>query len=433
MKTGNKVKIYTVSEITRRISNLLEDNFPGIWVEGEVSDYKKHFPSGHIYLTLKDEHAQLKCMIYKDIGKSIKFELKNGLKVLSFGRIGVYSPYGTYQLYIERIEPRGLGALQLAFEQLKERLYKEGLFSIEHKRPIPLLPRKIGVVTSSSGAAIRDILNGINKRFPNIHIIINPVRVQGKEAAKEIAQAIKEFNQFYKDVDVLIVGRGGGSLEDLWAFNEEVVARAIFSSRIPVISAVGHEIDRSISDFVADRVAGTPTKAAEIVVARKKELEEKLLNYSRRLRSGLKHYSQELDKRLSSLARNRFFRQPKNLIIQQQQHLDDLSVQLKRNFLSYISMKKEKLIDVKVLKKSMQQYIRLKEEKFKSYVGKLESLSPLAILTRGYSLTLQLPSKKILKDIKSIKKKDVVQTILSNGRFISVVEEVNEDTTYGTK
>ena len=432
MKTDNKVKIYTVSEITKRISSLLEDNFPGVWVEGEISNSEKVY-NGIIYPKLKDKFAILECIIFRDIASRIKFKLKDGLKVLCFGRIGVFPPHGRYRLYIERIEPRGLGALQLAFEQLKERLYKEGLFSIEHKRPIPLLPRKIGVVTSLSGAAIRDILNGINKRFPNVHIIINPVRVQGKEAAKEIAQAIKEFNQFYKDVDVLIVGRGGGSLEDLWAFNEEVVARAIFSSRIPVISAVGHEIDRSISDFVADRVAGTPTKAAEMVIAKKEELEKNLLNYSRRLRSALRHYSQELDKRLSTLARSRFFKRPEQLIIQRQEYLADMAIQLRRNFLNYINMKKEKLIDVKVLKKSMQQYIRLKEEKFKSYVGKLESLSPLAILTRGYSLTLQFPSKKILKDIKSVKKKDVVQTILSDGRFISVVEEVNEDTTYGTK
>ena len=432
MKTDNKVKIYTVSEITKRISSLLEDNFPGVWVEGEISNSEKVY-NGIIYPKLKDKSAILECIIFRDIASRIKFKLKDGLKVLCFGRIGVFPPHGRYRLYIERIEPRGLGALQLAFEQLKERLYKEGLFSIEHKRPIPLLPRKIGVVTSLSGAAIRDILNGINKRFPNVHIIINPVRVQGKEAAKEIAQAIKEFNQFYKDVDVLIVGRGGGSLEDLWAFNEEVVARAIFSSRIPVISAVGHEIDRSISDFVADRVAGTPTKAAEMVIAKKEELEKNLLNYSRRLRSALRHYSQELDKRLSTLARSRFFKRPEQLIIQRQEYLADMAIQLRRNFLNCINMKKEKLIDVKVLKKSMQQYIRLKEEKFKNYVGKLESLSPLAILTRGYSLTLQLPSKKILKDIKSIKRKDVVQTILSNGRFISVVEEVNEDTTYGTK
>ena len=228
MKTDNKVKIYTVSEITKRISSLLEDNFPGVWVEGEISNSEKVY-NGIIYPKLKDKSAILECIIFRDIASRIKFKLKDGLKVLCFGRIGVFPPHGRYRLYIERIEPRGLGALQLAFEQLKERLYKEGLFSIEHKRPIPLLPRKIGVVTSLSGAAIRDILNGINKRFPNVHIIINPVRVQGKEAAKEIAQAIKEFNQFYKDVDVLIVGRGGGSLEDLWAFNEEVVARAIFS------------------------------------------------------------------------------------------------------------------------------------------------------------------------------------------------------------
>ncbi len=423
MKSSSEVKIYTVSEITKRINGVLENNFSSIWIEGEVSNYKKHPISGHVYLTLKDEHAQLRCMIYKDIGKSIKFELKDGLKILCFGRIGVYQIWGQYQLYIEKIEPQGYGALQLAFEQLKEKLQEEGLFEDEHKKPIPLLPARIGVVTSSAGAAIRDILNVINRRFPNVHVILNPVRVQGKKAAGEIAQAIKEFNQ-YKNIDVLIVGRGGGSLEDLWSFNEEVVARAIFSSRIPIISAVGHQKDFMISDLVADVRAATPTKAAEIVIGKKEELEEKLLNYSRRLRSGLKYYSQELDKRLSALTRSRFFRQPESLIIQQQQHLDDITIHLRKNFLNYVKAKKESLIDVKVLKKSAQQYIKLKEQKFKNYIGKLESLSPLAILTRGYSVTFQLPSKKILKNIKSVKKRDTVQTILSDGKFISVVKEV---------
>lgn len=424
MKSSSEVKIYTVSEITKRISSVLENNFPSVWIEGEISNSEKIY-NGIIYPKLKDKSAILECIIFRNVVSSIKFDLKDGLKVLCFGRIGVYPPNGKYQLYIEKIEPRGLGALQLAFEQLKEKLYKEGLFSIEHKKPIPLLPRKIGIITSLSGAAIKDILNGINKRFQNIHIIINPVRVQGKEAAREIAQAIKEFNQFYKDVDVLIVGRGGGSLEDLWAFNEEIVARAIFSSKIPIISAVGHEIDRSISDFVADKIAGTPTKAAEMVIAKKEELEKNLLSYSRRLRSALKHYSQELDKRLSFLTRSRFFKQPEELTIQQQEHLADIGIQLRKNFLNYINVKKERLIDVKILKRNIDQYIRLKEQKFKNYIGKLESLSPLAVLTRGYSVTFQLPSKKILKNIKSLKRKDTVQTILSDGKFISVVKEVS--------
>lgn len=424
MKLSSEIKIYTVSEITKRISSVLENNFPSIWVEGEISNSEKIY-NGIIYPKLKDKSAILECIIFRNVVSSIKFDLKDGLKVLCFGRIGVYPPNGKYQLYIEKIEPRGLGALQLAFEQLKEKLYKEGLFSIEHKKPTPLLPRKIGIITSLSGAAIKDILSGINKRFQNIHIIINPVRVQGKEAAREIAQAIKEFNQFYKDVDVLIVGRGGGSLEDLWAFNEEIVARAIFSSKIPIISAVGHEIDRSISDFVADKIAGTPTKAAEMVIAKKEELEKNLLSYSRRLRSALKHYNQELDKRLSFLTRSRFFKQPEELTIQQQERLADIGIQLRKNFLNYINVKKERLIDVKILKRNIDQYIRLKEQKFKNYIGKLESLSPLAVLTRGYSVTFQLPSKKILKNIKSLKRKDTVQTILSDGKFISVVKEVS--------
>ncbi|MBA7682440.1 Exodeoxyribonuclease 7 large subunit [subsurface metagenome] len=242
--------IYTVREITRRIRGKLESEFPDVWVEGEVSNLKKTL-SGHLYFCLKDEESQLNAAVFGYLERNFKFTLEEGLQIVAHGRINVYERQGKYQLIIDKMEPAGKGALQLAFEQLKEKLEKEGLFDPSHKKSIPLLPEKIGVVTSPSGAAIRDILNVIGRRFPNMEVILYPVRVQGKEAPPEIAEAVKSFNQ-REDIDVLIVGRGGGSIEDLWAFNEEIVARAIYASRIPIISAVGHEIDFTIADFVAD-------------------------------------------------------------------------------------------------------------------------------------------------------------------------------------
>ncbi|MCK4519062.1 MAG: exodeoxyribonuclease VII large subunit [Candidatus Omnitrophica bacterium] len=396
-------KVYTVSEINRRINDVLTDSFMSVWVEGEVSNYKKHPVSGHTYLTLKDEKAQLSSVIFKSAGDRVKFEIKDGLKVLCFGKIGVYQVQGKYQLYIEKVEPQGYGALQLAFEQLKEKLEKEGLFKEEHKKPVPLLPRKIGLITSSSGAAIKDILNSIDRRFSNVHIILNPVRVQGEGAALEIARAVEEFNRL-EGVDVLIVGRGGGSLEALWAFNEEVVARAIFASKIPIISAVGHQKDYLISDFTADVRAATPTKAAEMVISAKSELGEKLFNYSRRLVTGLRQCLQKLEKNLSSLAKSRFFKDPQELIRQKQQQLDEIANYFARAF---------------------SHFIQLKKSDFKTHCAKLDALSPLAVLGRGYSIVRGRTTDKVIKSVKDVIKGDVLETTLSDGKFSSVVREIH--------
>src|SRR3989338_1025217 len=243
-------RIYSVSELTRYIRVIWRDSFPAIWVEGEVSNYTLH-SSGHIYFSLRDANAVLKCAFFKRANEKLKFKLKDGMKVIAFGSISVYEARGDYQLIVEEVEPKGIGALQLQFQQLKEKLQKEGLFDEKYKTPVPFLPTRIGIVTSPTGAAIRDILNVTRRRFANVEIIINPVKVQGNTAKEEIAEAIRLFNRL-KNIDVMIVTRGGGSLEDLWPFNEEMVARAIYDSDIPVISAVGHEIDYTISDFVAD-------------------------------------------------------------------------------------------------------------------------------------------------------------------------------------
>jgi len=275
----NEVKpdnVYTVSEITKLIKEELESTFPLLWVEGEISNFHRHH-SGHLYFTMKDAACQLRAVMFRSEAQRAAFEMKDGLQVVCRGRINVYEPRGEYQIIVELVEPKGKGALQLAFEQLKEKLKKEGLFDPRFKKKLPLLPNKVGVVTSPRGAAIVDILKTLERRFARLHILIYPAKVQGEGAADEIVEGIDYFSQ-RPDMDVIIVGRGGGSIEDLWAFNEEKVARAIFRSKVPVISAVGHEIDFTISDFVADIRASTPTAAAETVIEKEASFEERIEN-----------------------------------------------------------------------------------------------------------------------------------------------------------
>ncbi|MGB2768335.1 MAG: exodeoxyribonuclease VII large subunit, partial [Candidatus Zixiibacteriota bacterium] len=263
-------RVYTVTEITREIKSLLERNLPAVWVQGEISNYLLH-SSGHRYFTLKDENSQIKCTLWKFRGERLQFQPADGISVMAWGNVTVYERGGQYQLDVAELVPVGLGELEIAFQRLKEKLFGEGLFDEEHKKPVPQFPESIGVVTSPTGAVVRDIIKIVLSRFPSVQIIVNPVRVQGEGAAEEIAGAIREFNR-YKKIDMMIVGRGGGSLEDLWAFNEEVVARAIAVSSIPVVSAVGHEIDVTISDLVADCRALTPSEAAELVTPRRDQL-----------------------------------------------------------------------------------------------------------------------------------------------------------------
>lgn len=393
--------IYSVSEITRYIRVVLEDTFPQVWVEGEVSNFMKH-TSGHMYFSLKDENSVLNCVLFKNVNQDIRFKIEDGLKAVCFGRISVYDKRGQYQFYVEKMEPKGLGALQLAFEQLKERLRKEGLFDEAHKRPIPYLPYRVGVVTSPTGAAIKDILKVTRERFQNIDFIINPVRVQGKGAELEIARAIAELNEF-GGVDVIIVGRGGGSLEDLWAFNEEIVARAIYNSKIPIISAVGHEVDWTIADFVADFRAPTPSMAAEKVIPKKEELRERIEEARARLKNALLGSVEALGSRLKQLAESYVLRQPLNMVRQHQQRVDDL---------------------IKGLHLRMGHIIKLKENVFNSIAGKLGSLSPFAVLERGYSITARMPDGNIVKNAASLKAGDKVRTRLKKGMFVSRVERI---------
>ena len=318
--------IWKVGELTERIRDLLAGAFRDISVEGEVSNFKAA-TSGHLYFTLKDAHAQIRCVCFRDQARGLKFRPEDGLHVTVRGSIGVYEPRGEYQIYVTNIEPVGLGALQLAFEQLKKRLEAEGLFAADRKKQLPLLPRCIGVVTSPTGAAIRDIVRVLKRRFPNAHLTLFPVKVQGEGAAKEIARAVNYFNKA-KTVDVLIVARGGGSLEDLWAFNEEIVARAIAESEIPVITGIGHETDFTIADFVADLRAPTPSAAAEIVVRSRLEFEKHIAENQRRIVQRMRYLISQWRHRARDLETHRGFRQIEILMRRRRQQVDELSSSL---------------------------------------------------------------------------------------------------------
>ncbi|MFA5143242.1 MAG: exodeoxyribonuclease VII large subunit [Candidatus Omnitrophota bacterium] len=401
MNEQREKHIYTVSELTKYVRGILEDSFPSVWVEGEISNFVLH-SSGHMYFSLKDAGAVLKSAMFARSNAKLKFKPKDGMKVICFGKISVYEARGDYQLIAEEIEPKGIGALQLQFQQLKERLQKEGLFDPAHKVPIPFLPTRIGIVTSPTGAAIRDILNIARRRFSNVEIIINPVKVQGESAKNEIAKAIHQFNEL-KNIDVMIVTRGGGSLEDLWPFNEEVVARAIYASDIPVISAVGHEIDFTISDFTADFRAPTPSAAAELVIPKKEDLVGLINTATARLNNALSGKLNRLAERLKAMSESYVLRQPLNMITQYEQAIDNL--------------RKDIAIRIDHL-------IKMRGENYNLLISKLEAFNPLAILKRGYSVSTKLPEGVILKDAGSLKIGDTVETRLGKGKFRGKVEEI---------
>ncbi|MBI5145009.1 MAG: exodeoxyribonuclease VII large subunit, partial [Candidatus Omnitrophica bacterium] len=385
--------IYTVSELTQDIKLILENTFGEIWVEGEVSNFSA-YPSGHFYFVLKDDAAILPAVMFSRANREIKFKIENGLKVICLGKIIAYSPRGQYQIIVEKIEPKGIGSLQLALEQLKEKLEKQGLFSPERKRQIPCLPMRIGVVTSLQGAAIKDILKVLERRFKNIRMIIYPVRVQGEGAKEEIAQAIQDLNLFNQEVsvseriEVMIVGRGGGSMEDLWAFNEELVARAIYHSQIPVISAVGHERDVTIADLVADVRAATPSVAAEIVIPKKEDLkgqiEELTADLKRILQDSIVSFQdtrEDLIHRLSlsidhllEINAGNFNALYRKLVL--------------LNPLVIARRYQERVMELaKQIYSGINHFFKVRNIEFHKAAEKLTSLSPLNILARGYSIT----------------------------------------------
>ncbi|MDP8234422.1 MAG: exodeoxyribonuclease VII large subunit [Candidatus Saelkia tenebricola] len=397
--------IYSITELTRSIKDILEGNFGYIWVEGEISNLRCP-DSGHIYFTLKDKNSELKSVLFKFSRSKVKFDLEDGIAVVGYGQITVYEKSGQYQLRVERMEPKGIGALMLRLEKLKKKLQKEGLFDEEHKKEIPFLPQKIGIVTSATGAAIKDIIKILKRRFSNMHILIYPVRVQGIHAGREIAEAIEDLNKMEKRVDIIITGRGGGSIEDLMAFNEEEVGRAIFKSKIPIISAVGHEHDWTISDMVADLRAATPSAAAELVVQKKSELEDKIYNSSKRIRASVMNMLDRKRENLEKLSGRYGLYRIKGLIPQKVQRLDEIMINLERNTGIIVKDNKERL---------------------KAILRNLENLNPLSILLRGYSITLDADTGKVLKTCRFLKTSQLVKTKLHKGSFISRVEKIDSN------
>ena len=391
-------QVYTVTHLTRQIKELLENSFPRLWVEGELSNFKRH-TSGHLYFTLKDENAQISCAMWRFRAGTLPFAPESGMKVLVEGDVQVYEKGGNYQLIIQQIQPAGIGALQLAFEQLKRKLHAEGLFDASHKKPLPAFPERIGVITSPTGAAIRDIISVLTRRFPGIEILLYPVRVQGDGAAQEIAEAIADFNR-YGEADLLIVGRGGGSLEDLWAFNEEIVARAIYASGIPVISAVGHEVDYSIADFVADHRAPTPSAAAEIAVRDRREVSGELNYYQEKLATVFRKQIDNQRTRLQRIQEGYGFRRPLDMIYQSNQRLDELQ---------------------RSIGASLNYYLQLQRSRLEKLEQQLRAINPEAILQRGFSICYK--DGKIVKDIAQLEENDPVRIQLAQGWFAAEVQQ----------
>jgi exodeoxyribonuclease VII large subunit len=430
----------TVGALTKYIKRKFDHDphLQEIFVKGEISNFKRH-SSGHMYFTLKDEKSRILAVMFSSSARSVKFEPENGMKVLISGEISVYEPSGQYQIYVKQMQPDGVGDLFLAYEQLKERLQKEGLFASERKRPIPKFPKTVGVITSPTGAAVRDIITTIKRRFPIANILIYPALVQGTQAAPSVAGAIELANR-QAEADVLIVGRGGGSIEELWAFNEEQVARAIVGSSIPIISAVGHETDFTIADFAADRRAPTPTGAAEIAVPHIDELAERILNRQSRLIRAMKERAVLQRERLGRLQKSYAFRYPQRLYEQKLEQADKMTEQLKRSAGRLAELKSEErdrllqrllrnhpkdlykeakethLRGNRALGRAMKEVLTKKQKEFGGMVSTLEALSPLKIMDRGYSLAYS-GEGKLLKSVSQVEEGDAVQVKLADGTF----------------
>ena len=439
-------RIYTVSDLTARIRDLLAKNFTDVTVQGEISNCRSA-ASGHYYFTLKDERAQVRCVFFKQQQRGMKFRPEDGIKVTVRGSVSVYEARGEYQIYVESLEPAGRGALQLAFEQLKKRLETEGLFDAKRKKPLPLLPSRIGLITSPSGAAVRDVVRILKRRFPNVHLTLYPVRVQGEGAAGEIVEALGYFSK-KRLVDVILLVRGGGSLEDLWSFNEENVARAVVASAIPVISGVGHETDFTIADFVADVRASTPSAAAELVVQTRREFDKHVFDLRARLEGSQRYRLLELSRRVHALAGRRGFRRPLDLLRQQRQRADELTSRLALGLRGRLESSGKRLNTARLhvasfdfrakivalrlrLQKTVhelgvreERLLRLKRERWERLTLQLQERGPLKVLERGYSIATDAAGK-ILSDAAQVQIGDAVTLQLHRGRLVSEVKKKN--------
>jgi exodeoxyribonuclease VII large subunit len=438
-------RVLTVSELTRAVKDTLEGRFGGFWVEGEVSNLRMH-TSGHVYFTLKDEEAQVRAVLFRSRVRRLRFEPADGLSVLAFGRLDVYAVRGEYQLVCEVLEPKGLGALQLAFEQLKARLAAEGLFDPARKRPLPALPRRVGLVTSPTGAAVRDFLRVVTRRFAGLQVLVSPVRVQGDTAAGEIAAALRTLNRL-GGLDVIVLARGGGSLEDLWAFNEEQVARAIAASKIPVVSAVGHETDVTIADFVADLRAPTPSAAAELVVREKTELVRQLVALRARLAQAIGKRTGRFADRLADFRRRRVHTGPGRPRPDRGRRVDDLGVPHRRALARHDARTRERLdraaraLRPALLAAPVRHQQRLagqlggrleravrgettrRRRAVEALAARLDGLSPLACLARGYAI-VALPSGAVVTRAGAVRVGERVTVRLREGGLGCRVEDI---------
>ncbi|MHB0955946.1 MAG: exodeoxyribonuclease VII large subunit [Pirellulaceae bacterium] len=394
--------VLSVARLSELIKETLAARFPAVWVAGEVSDVARP-QSGHLYLTLKDRDAQIRAVIWRGVAGRLRFELEDGMQVICCGDVDVYPPRGTYQLVIRQIEPRGLGALQQALLKLQRKLDAEGLFDPRHKKPLPRFPRRLGVITSPTGAAVRDFLEGLRQRWPGVEVLVIPTKVQGQGAAAEIVRALALANRLLPALDVLVVTRGGGSMEDLWCFNEEPVVRAIFASRVPVVSAIGHEIDVTLSDLVADMRAQTPTEAAQCVVPATEEIGAVLHHFLARLQSSLSTRAVSARMRLEALAQRRVFRRPLERIRDLERRLDELQVRALR---------------------AARQSARVARQQVLARANQLESLSPLGVLARGYSLTQRAADGVLIDRADSLEVGQRIQTRYAVGTTISRVESI---------
>ncbi|MFC7394232.1 exodeoxyribonuclease VII large subunit [Scopulibacillus cellulosilyticus] len=442
----------SVSALTRYLKRRLESDLhlQDVWLRGEISNFKKH-SRGHMYLTLKDKHSRVQSVMFSSQNKKLLFQPEDGMKVLVRGEISVYEPYGQYQLYIKEMQQDGIGNLYLAFEALKKKLSEQGLFAEEKKKPLPAIPNEIGVITSPTGAAIRDIFTTVKRRFPAARITVFPVLVQGDKAASSIARAIKDAN-VRGSIDVLIVGRGGGSIEELWAFNEEIVAQSIYDSMVPVISAVGHETDFTIADFVADIRAATPTAAGELAVPHVEELKNRIDDRLSRLTYAIKKKVEREKEKLQRLRESYAFRYPEQLMRQKEQDLDRLMMQLTKYTKRHMQLKRDKAQQslrllykhhpaeqMKLSKKrleelserlnrSMKLQNKQKQSDLKQLLGQLNALSPLKVMERGYSLAYD-EQKQLVKTVKQVQPGDPLTIKLSDGTLDCQVWGIEESET----
>lgn len=402
--TSTTEQALSVSQLTGQLKGVVEHHFSDVWVAGEISNFSRP-QSGHCYFTLKDDTAQLRGVIWRGTASRLKFDVHDGLEVVCRGRLDVYPPRGSYQLVVDQIQPQGIGGLELALRKLREKLDKEGLFDAARKRLLPSFPRRIGVVTSPTGAAIRDFLEVLRRRWGGVEVLIFPTRVQGEGAAEEIASAIRQANRVQPALDVLVVGRGGGSLEDLWSFNEEIMVRTLAASQIPTVSAVGHEIDVTLADLAADVRALTPSEAAERVVPSAQDVKQTMHGYQLRLQNALTMRASALRSRLDAIASRSVFFRPLDNVHNLSRQVDELGAQLHA---------------------TMKQSVRERQSELTALAGKLETLSPLGVLGRGYSLTHDQSTGRLITSVGKLKANQQIVSRLADGEVISKITEIKK-------